>query len=106
VATVDTTSLSSIITTCFSWSQDATLSDDQRSSYYNLGLHLREELIDAYTASFPDTDQRITSLNTQLSAIDTSLKNEADVLNSYAQNINQITSVLNVLDQLMMLVPK
>ncbi len=106
MAAVDTTALAAIVSTCFSWSQDATLPSDQRWTYYNLGLHLRAELVDAYTATFPDTDTRIAALNTQLGGINTDLAAEQAIESSYAQNVNKVTSALNILDQLFMMVPK
>ncbi len=99
-------SLSAIVQKCFDLSQDATLPDAQRQSYYNLGVHARSQLEDAYSATFADTDARISPLNTQLASLNTALQNEQDVEDSFAQNVKNISSALNVLDTIMMLVPK
>jgi hypothetical protein len=106
MATIDTTSLAAIVQQCFDLSQDATLSDDQRQAYYNLGLHARSELADAYAATFPDTDARIGLLNQQLADLNAQIKSEQDVEASFSQNVKNITSALNVLDQLILLLPK
>lgn len=97
----DITNLQAIVNKCFDWSSDGTLSQDQQQSFFNLGMHLRDDMMNAYAKKFSDNDTRITQLNAQLTSVNNDIQQQANVAANYAATINSITKCVGYLDTIL-----
>ena len=104
--TIDTTALETLVEYCFAQARNTTLPSNQQDSFLNLGQHLRNDEMNALASRFDDFDDRVTALNTQLSALATEVANEAATEASYAAAIAKITQAVNVLDKILAIAAK
>jgi hypothetical protein len=100
---VDTPTLTNIIKTCFNLSMDGRVADDQQSEFLVTGKRLRGCLVNLLSAQFNDGTQQVLDANQQLNQINQRTAHAADSLAATANILNQINTLVHVLDDLLKL---
>lgn len=98
---VDTTTLASVVTQCFSLATDGRVPADQQTAFLADGKRLRGLLMNLLSAQFDDGTQPVLDANQKLTQVNTELQNAQAVLANIAQTLNNIATVVGALDKLL-----
>jgi len=100
MATVDTSTLTSIINQCFANSMDQQFSDAVRNNFLLEGKRLRGDLINLLSAQFDEGTPALTAANAVLKTVNDDLSQSATKLGNTAQTLSDIASSEQNLDKL------
>ena|SRR6266550_1478416 len=98
---LDTPKLTELINNCFKLSMDGALSDEQQNEFLVAGKRLRGSLVNLLSAQFNDGTQKVLDANKQLDATNKQVAQSTDKLNTIANTLAQINSLVVVLDDLL-----
>ena len=101
--TTDTTTLASLIKTCFILSADLDLSPDQRKAFLVAGKQLRGSLVNLLSATFQDGTQAVLDTNKKLNQINQQTAQLTKNLTKADEVLNQVNGLVGVLDGLLKL---
>lgn len=98
---VDTTTLADIINQCFDRASDGRFSPPQQTAFLADGKRLRGLLLNLLSAQFDDGTQAVIDANNRLTTINTQLSDSAASLANTAQTLNNVASLIGNLDKLL-----
>jgi geranylgeranyl pyrophosphate synthase len=101
MVTVDSKTLAAIINRCFALSGDGRFSNEQQSSFLAEGKRLRGLLMNLLSASFEEGNETVLKANINLKKVNTQLQRDIDVLNNISGTLEQVSSLVKVLDKLL-----
>ena len=96
--TLDTTTLTNLVTNCFDLSTTGGITDDQRTGFLAAGKQLRGSLMNLISAQFNDGTQDVVNANAQLSSVNQEVlqaKNDLDKANGVLTDVNELIGVLD-----------
>ncbi len=100
---VDTTTLSTIINQCFSYSTDGRVAPAQQTAFLADGKRLRGLLLNLLSAQFDDGTQAVLAANKELATVNANLSNSAAALSNVAQTLSDVATLVGNLDKLLSL---
>jgi hypothetical protein len=103
---VDTATLTTMISTLVDDSMDGRFSSDQQNQCMVLAKRLRGTLTNLLSARFNDGTQQVNQANAALTAVNTQVQAASSNLNSFAQTVANVTSLVGQLDSLLALAAK
>jgi hypothetical protein len=98
---VDTPTLTELITNCFKLSMDGALTDEQRNEFLVAGKRLRGSLLNLLSAQFNDATQEVLDANSELDETNEQVVLVTDHLASVDNTLARINSLVTVLDDLL-----
>jgi len=100
---VDTPTLTNLITTCFNLSMDGRITDAQHGEFLVVGKRLRGCLVNLLSAQFNDGTQQVLDANQKLDQINQLAAQAAQSLTAATNVLSQLNTLVNVLDDLLKL---
>jgi hypothetical protein len=101
MATVDTSTLTTIINQCFSFATDARVGSQDQNNFLIEGKRLRGQLLNLLSAQFNAGSPELAAATNSLTAVNNTLTQSATVLANTAQTLNDIASLVSNLDKLL-----
>jgi hypothetical protein len=98
---LDTPTLTQLISNCFKLSMDGALTDDQRNEFLVVGKRLRGSLLNLISAQFNDGTREVIDANKQLDGTNKQVAKVTQELANVANTLVQINRLVVVLDDLL-----